>query len=234
MARFCPNTMTGRAYAMARIAMAVAIIAFLAAPRPAPARAAAAGVYAEGAYDFSSFDQIVRSSTSVDYGVGAGLVFDTNVSGKEKMNYRIRAGYAHLIDHGVRFFSIYSMHRVSLNAAFGFGIVRDAKYRVWLGPEMGAACQFNTFAYKTTLLIFTIGPVLGLNFNAGGNVTIGFELGMAVGFGWNLMYSERSRNDLGGLGYNSRSSDFSNETGLVKIESVARVSVLFRVGKAGE
>ncbi len=217
-----------------RLFMIAAITALLAALRPAPAPAAATGIYVTGAYDFSSFDQAVRSSTSVDYGVGVGLVYDTNVSGKEKMNYRIRVGYEHVIDHGVRFFSIYGMHRVSLSTAFGFGIVRDARYRVWLGPEMGAACQFNTFANKTTLLIFTVGPVMGVNFNAGKNVTFGFELGMAAGFGWNLMYSERSRNYFGGLGNNSRSSDFSNNTGLVKIESVIRVSVLFRVGKAEE
>jgi hypothetical protein len=204
------------------LCLAVAFILF----NTFPAYAVSFGVYSTGGFDFSSFHS-GRSSSPIGYYAGAGLVLDTNVSAN-RFNYRLHIGYDNVIGSGSKFFSGLSMNRVSFIHTFGFNIIGTKQARIWMGPEVGLSCQFNTSGYKPVFIIVHGGAVLGINLNAGDNVTFGLELGMLAGLGANFNYSYNRSNGSDGFFRQSHSND--NDRSIAKVESFTRISFLFRVG----
>jgi len=72
-----------------------------------------------------------RSSSSVGYNAGAGIVLDTNVSESSLIIACISATTRDR--SGSKFFGRYSMHRASFINTFGFHIVGNKQARIWLG-----------------------------------------------------------------------------------------------------
>jgi hypothetical protein len=202
--------------------LAVACILFIA----FPAYAVSFGVYSTGGFDFSTFHS-GRSSSSIDYYAGAGLVLDTNVSAS-RFNYRLHIGYDNVIGSGSKFFSGFSMNRVSCIHTFGFNIFGTKQARIWMGPEVGLSCLFNTAGYKPVFITIHGGAVLGINLNAGDNFTFGLELGMLAGLGANFNYSYNRSN--GSNEFFQQSHNNGNDKAIGKVESFTRISFLFRVG----
>jgi len=201
--------------------LAVACILFII----SPAYAVSLGVYSTGGFDFSTFHS-GRASSSIDYYAGAGLVLDTNVSAN-RFNYRLHIGYDNVIGSGSKFFSGFSMNRVSFIHTFGFSIIGTKQARIWMGPEVGLSCQFNTSGYKPVFIIVHAGAVLGINLNAGNNFTFGLEIGMLAGLGANFNHSYNRSN--GSDGFFQQSHNNGNDQSIAKVESFTRISFLFRV-----
>lgn len=199
----------------------------------APASASSFGISANGAFAFSTFN-LARSSSSVDYSGGAGFVLDTAV-GEGRFNYRLNFGYDNVIDSGSRFVTGPSMHRIIISNAFGFGLIKTEKVRIWMGPEVGLSCQFNTYRDRKFFVIFQAGAVLGINLNAGNGFTFSVEFGLRGGGGPNMNYKMPIGSLRYGYGYGYPGYRTStNESGIAKVESFARVAMLFRIGSAND
>jgi hypothetical protein len=191
-----------------------------------PAQAVSFGVYTNGGFGFSTYHS-ERTSSSVGYSAGAGLVLDTNVS-ENRFNYRLHLGYDNMISSGSQFFGRYSMHRASFINTFGFPILGNKQARIWMGPEVGLSCQFSTVGYDPVFVIIHAGAVMGVNLNAGNNFTFGLELGILGGLGanFNYPYSRSHGNDmfLGSMHHEAV------DQAIAKVETFARISFLFRAG----
>jgi hypothetical protein len=202
--------------------LAVACILFII----SPAHAASFGVYTTGGFDFSTYHS-GRSSSSLDYNAGAGLVLDTNVS-ENRFNYRLHLGYDNVISSGSKFFCRYSMHRASFINTFGFPIIGNKQARIWMGPEVGLSCQFSTAGYDPVFIIFHAGAVMGINCNAGNNFTFSLELGMLAGLGANFNYPYNKSYENNAFFQSPRHD--SADRAIAKVETFARISFLFRAG----
>jgi hypothetical protein len=187
----------------------------------------------------------------VNYGVGAGFVLDTAVASSSLFNYRLAAGYENTVTSGTAFFKKYGVNQVTLNNAFGFGLVMKKYVRVWMGPQVVLGCLFlDTTERKLALGSFTaytrrsinfalfslgIGAVLGVNINTGKVFTISLECGlntlMALGRyrvtqGYLLGVDSGFGTDVVPLGPNTSSYDRA----FGHIECFSRLSFIFRVG----
>lgn len=154
-----------------------------------------------GAYSKSSIGYSTLSK--LDYTTGFGLVLDTVVAKPSRFNYRLNIGYETYGRSGSEFFSEKAWHRVTSNNTFGYALFVNEYLRVWLGPRLSLACQFDIIKERgdyTSLLmqsginviesrdyrkyvlgIASLGVVVGLNFNIGDTVTIGIETGLSAG-----------------------------------------------------
>jgi len=116
------------------------------------------------------------------HNLGGGLLFDTNVSGDRLFNYRLNIGVDRwneefmiseykLFDKPLNTKSI-DYPRLHVNNSFGFGIIKEKDYRLWLGPQIGFG-----FGFSKRLRLFTgsIGPVIGLNYSLSDNVILSIE-----------------------------------------------------------
>jgi hypothetical protein len=73
----------------------------------------------------------------------------------------------------------YNLEGLVIDNDFGFGIVRTKSVRLWLGPELRIAFFTGTDESSTgvtqrdvSLVGVGIGPVLGVNFNIGSNLSL--------------------------------------------------------------
>ena len=212
------------------------------------------GVYLTGKGGVSTM-RVENKSSSVDYDVGAGFVLDTAVSSNNYFNYRLNVGYENAIKSGTPFFDGWSMHRISISNTFGYAFFRSKNLRVWMGPQIELASQFNVasertnginphgfyngmpfFEYRVVAVDFAIfslglGAILGVNVNAGDFFTVSIETGVntCVGIG---PYHERKNAYVYTVGFflPSLISSKSKDTVLGKAEGLMRLSFLYRIG----
>jgi hypothetical protein len=172
---------------------------------------------------------------------GAGLVFDTAVAKNRLINYRLKIGYESLnFDVDDAFYKVggrtvhintddYSreleMDGIMMEHAFGFGVIRGKRVRLWLGPEV-------RFAYlggrpkvggdlqedeEFEMYGFGFGPVVGLNLNLGSMVTLAWD----TGFHYTLYFGEYTDSD----GDNEETADYDEKVS----EFFANFSLIFRI-----
>jgi hypothetical protein len=193
-----------------------------------------------------------KNGTVVNYGLGAGFVLDTAVASNELFNYRLNAGYENVIESGFPFFQKYSVNRITVSNAFGFGIVRIKYLRVWTGPQVELGCQFiSTSAQKLEgnplyisynknsidHVFFTlgIGAVLGININPGDLFTMSFEIGLNTFMGVGRYHVNESSINFGLLPGNTvkifpaMPSSSAYDRAFGKVECFSRLSFIFRV-----
>jgi hypothetical protein len=109
---------------------------------------------------------------------GGGFVLDTNVARDSLINYRVAAGYQHST-RSIEGDDVKS-HGFSLSATCGFGIHRDPRFRVWVGPSVRLMIDdYYNDGHDLDLLDSNIGGGLqaGVNFHTGDLVSVSMALG---------------------------------------------------------
>ncbi len=113
---------------------------------------------------------------------GFGIAFDTNI-GKDKLfNYRLGLEFMNQeIDtvNGLSCTGDCSFGtRVNLVNTFGFGVLRTKKVRLWVGPRINIAYDFDTGDYGYARVGYEIGfaPAVGVNVNLGRVVSLAADL----------------------------------------------------------
>ncbi len=126
---------------------------------------------------------------------GGGLVFDTAVAKDKLFNYQLNLGYdAFRNKDRTDGFTLSNLRGLVVSNAFGLGIVRTSWFRMWLGPEIRLTWQTGEITVPALqmgrrncdLIGAGIGPVLGLNLNFTGNVTIAVK----AGYQWMSYYGQ--------------------------------------------
>lgn len=145
------------------------------------AHATGLGFYAEYG---NVFDGKLENTVlgDVDYDedhFGGGFSVDTNVAADRLFNYRLDVGYQHVEgDYGL--YGKTDGDGIVLDNAFGFGVLRNERVRVWLGPAVRFSFDFfddvpvfdNVFKFGVGL-----GPEIGVNLHTGDLVSIGLTTG---------------------------------------------------------
>ena len=147
------------------------------------------GIYANinpmwGTYDPN--DPTRTDLASIDYSkinIGGGFLLDLAIARRALLNYRVSFGVEAVQDvlpgvvSPVAVTYNFSGFRLKLMNSFGFGVVRRAPIRVWLGPQLGFTFLNEWDAANNGMVSF--GPLPGLgagvNINLGPVVTLGFE-----------------------------------------------------------
>ncbi len=183
------------------------------------------GGYLETTSGTGTFDQF---NEDVDVTkTGFGFVMDSNVSKRSVFNYRLHVGFNDMsVEPETADFDI-DGNSISIDNAFGFGLVRTDDFRLWLGPEVHLeyATWDKSIAWKDDIdfIGFGLGVVLGANINLPGVVSICPELGFRFQANESDTYEETYYN---GSYYTTYTEDYAYEETVV----FARLSLLFRAG----
>lgn len=149
---------------------------------PAPsALATGLGLYFEYGNVFDGqLDHTIAGDVDFDEDhFGGGFAFDTNVANDRLFNYRLDVGYQH-VDGDYGPFGDLDGDGLVLHNAFGFGVFRNDRVRVWLGPAVRLSFDFfdevpvfdNVFKLGVGL-----GPEVGINLHTGDLVSLGLTAG---------------------------------------------------------
>ena len=205
------------------------IIFILVTPPTVPvAYATGMGLYFSAGLGESEFDEEWSGNIWADLNTkgdsntfGGGLVFDTAVAKNKLFNYRLNIGYEKLeykadsifndtantdITDSTQDYQLY-FHRVVLDNTFGFGVVRNKNWRLWIGPQIRLGYQWGNGNMLTEPLameleldgfLYGIAPVVGANIHIAKAVSIGFDSGYRFNFSQgNLKKSFSSFNEAG-------------------------------------
>ena len=120
----------------------------------------------EGGTTTTQYDQDRRS---------IGLIYDTNVGKDALFNYRLGISYQKMKADSSE--SKYDLDGVAFENDFGFGIIRNETLRFWAGPEVKVEFLEGTessmgYQYHESLLGVGIGPVVGVNFHLGNDLSL--------------------------------------------------------------
>ena len=117
---------------------------------------------------FGGFFEYSRAfSTPADFNTySVGFSLDTNVSKNRLFNYRLNVGYQ---------WSNFS-DGLSLDNAFGFGVLRNRHVRLWIGPSVRLGVDSINSSPFVDLLAGG-GAVFGVNFHTGNAGSAAFTLG---------------------------------------------------------
>jgi hypothetical protein len=127
------------------------------------------------------------------YTIGFGLMMDTNLSSDKRFNYRLHAGYSLVhINNKNNNESNYTVYDISgkekyFYNSFGYGLIRNESIRFWLGLQVGfgeidgkydlpASMKEETNDFS--VLFYSIGIIVGINFNIGEFITLGLDGGL--------------------------------------------------------
>jgi hypothetical protein len=124
---------------------------------------------------------------SLDYSkinIGGGALLDLAVARRSVFNYRVSFGVESVQDvlpgvvTPVAVTYHFSGFRLKLMNSFGFGVVRTAPIRLWMGPQFGFTVLNEGDVNNNGIVSFgpLPGVVAGLNINMGPVLTLGFEL----------------------------------------------------------
>jgi hypothetical protein len=214
------------------------------------------GGYAAGNGGISSL-RMGEAKSNVQYGLEAGFILDTAVGLNQLFNYRLGVGYENTMKSGNAFFDRFSIHRVAVSNTFGYAFVRSKYLRVWMGPQIELACQFNKsnnmtrdifplpfppsntmpllISKKSTdFAIFSLGfgAVLGININTNSPFSISFEIGInaCLGIG---PYKETNKECIIGPGVfmPNLNPSYSRNTSFSRVDAFTRLSFIYRVGE---
>jgi hypothetical protein len=103
--------------------------------------------------------------------IGIGMVYDTNIAIDKLFNYRIDVGWQHTFREGDN--DDVDGNGLAIVQSFGFGIMRRADYRIWLGPVV----RLNFDAYDPDVGdLYSVGigagPQLGLNYHLNEKISL--------------------------------------------------------------
>jgi hypothetical protein len=146
------------------------------------AGAAAFGIYGSAGDGGSSTWTIDSGpgSTKVDAThKGAGFVFDTAVAQDKFFNYQLNFGYDSFKNKSAKTGNeMIELSGLMISNAFGFSMARTEGFRMWMGPEIRLAWPSGSnITGDYDLFGAGVGPVLGMNFNLPGTVTLGVKIG---------------------------------------------------------
>jgi len=165
---------------------------------------------------------------------GWGFVLDTAVAKNKVFNYRLNIGYEKFSDEWQDIDKIealedydwkMNMEGIVLDNIFGFGVLRTKSVRMWLGPQVRLAYFTGKIEvdgeededFDNKLFGIGIGPVIGININAGNAVTPAFTFG--------CLYTHYS-----GKGtYHSGYDEFEQDYSINEMTYFINFSLLFRV-----
>lgn len=117
---------------------------------------------------------------------GAGFVFDTAVAADTLFNYRASIGYQHVDqdfdDVGNLSGGSFDGNGISLDNAFGFGVVRNERIRLWIGPAIRLSMDWFDGDHGDDFYDLGIGagPEIGLNFHANDRFSLGLTAGYQI------------------------------------------------------
>lgn len=156
---------------------------------PMAASAAGMGVYVpfSGSNTMSvtdSPDNGVEEDLDFDFksSAGLGLAFDTNI-GKDKLfNYRLGLEFMKQEVDKLNGNSCISGcdfgTRVNMVNTFGFGVLRTQTVRLWVGPRINIAYDWDTGddGWNRVGFEFGVAPAVGVNVNLGRLVSLGADV----------------------------------------------------------
>ncbi len=158
---------------------------------PMAANATGMGVYVpvslgdSGSYTKSYDNELLPDQEiDLDYkaSAGLGLAFDTNI-GKDKLfNYRFGLEFMKQeidAENGVACSGDCDFGtRVNLVNTFGFGVLRTQTVRLWVGPRINIAYDWDTGdnGYARVGFEFGVAPAVGVNVNLGRVVSLAADL----------------------------------------------------------
>lgn len=175
-------------------AVLIAVVALTMCFAGSSAWATGLGVYFS--YTTGSADWDADSGSSdweLDSDVGDvefGVVLDTDLSTADIFNYRLYLGYESLT-YDIKSTTTgnktdeLGLGGVALSNVFGFGVVRNYGFRLWLGPELRLAYGSgeSDSGVDISMFNFGLGAVLGANFNPGQTVSLSATLGARYNIG---------------------------------------------------
>lgn len=106
-----------------------------------------------------------------------GFVLDTAIATNRLFNYRLQLA---IVD--VSYDNI-DMDGFVLSNTFGFGIIRNADLRFWVGPQVGFKYLTSKDDNDIDLITFDLGAATGLNYHISSNISLTADLGYRLGYG---------------------------------------------------
>lgn len=211
------------------------------------------GLYTRGSSSISNMHFKPDKDGGVDYILGAGALLDTAVARNKFFNYRLYLGYDTVMNSGGRLFDAFNMHRVVLSNTFGFAVFANKFIRVWLGPALSLQIQYGNGKYssyeysiffyearhyhrKSTIYILDFGIAYGINMHVSDRISLGLDIDITGGIGLGpdrmSIRSFTIARDLWGetLGYMPYAKTNSNSKEFARVETTAKVCVIYRVG----
>ncbi len=111
-------------------------------------------------------------------GLGAGLLVDTSVARDKLFNYRLNLSYTY------DFYNA-SLHLAKMNHAFGLGVYRTNRMRIWFGPQLGLGYIYGEVKNDTvrtySLANLYIGFVCGVNIHLNQVISLAIDAGYNFG-----------------------------------------------------
>ncbi|MCJ7764684.1 MAG: hypothetical protein MUP09_01965 [Thiovulaceae bacterium] len=162
---------------------------------PMAANAAGMGVYIpistgdSGSYTETYDNKLIPDrDIDIDYkaSAGLGIAFDTNIGKDRLFNYRLGLEFmkqevdkvdgtscTNDCDFGTR---------VNIVNTFGFGVLRTQTVRLWVGPRINVAYNWDTGdnGYARVGYEFGVAPAVGINVNLGRVVSLAADLDYRV------------------------------------------------------
>ena len=148
------------------------------------ARATGLGLYFEYGNVFGGqLDQTIGGDLDFDEDqFGGGFSVDTNVAADRLFNYRLDVGY-HRVEGEYGTFGDLDGNGLVLHNSFGFGVFRNHRVRVWLGPAV--RLNFDSFddvpIYGDVFKFGVgVGPEVGINLHTEDSLSIGLTTGYQI------------------------------------------------------
>ena len=175
-----------------QLRLTLMLIGLLVTSGPGSAIADGIGGYVE----YSGYSGSVSAGVSNDVSgerIGIGLAYDSNPDGDGIFNNRFDIGYVHtwasdtVNADSYRSVEVdYELNGLSLNNAFGFGVVRRENFRLWIGPAIGLGFDFVDFGEIGNAKVLSVGggPQLGMNFK----VTDRFLIALTAAYQYRYRY----------------------------------------------
>ena len=166
-----------------------------------------------GNVDDDDWDQIFDDGLPYDYDFdenvfGVGFTFDTNVAKNRLFNYRLEIGYERVWQEwpsgnptlrwdydfpgnppppAAFTRSKYTGNGLSINNAFGFGVVRTDRMRLWVGPALRLnADWYDADDFDVLEFNVGVGPQVGINYH------VGERTSLALSFGYQYLFALHS------------------------------------------
>lgn len=133
---------------------------------------------------FGSVDYEHYEADMIQYGIS--IVYDTNVAKNKIFNYRLCLGleyfrheyeyhyYLSYDDYHGWYSDIHKGIRIISDHNFGFAIIKDASFRLWMGPSLRFGFVFEDVSGVTLGLGLT---GIGLNYNIAQAIALSLETG---------------------------------------------------------
>lgn len=106
-----------------------------------------------------------------------GFVLDTAIATNRLFNYRLQLA---IVDVS---YDNTDMDGFVLSNTFGFGIIRNADLRFWVGPQVGFKYLTSKDDNDIDLITFDLGAATGLNYHISSNISLTADLGYRLGYG---------------------------------------------------